>query len=132
MAQITRQQIQKINEKCKNNWELDLYYFLCHSEKTLQKIIEIDSENYLKFKLDYNYKNQICLHISKYHHKENEDFAISQGMGKQRLLDETQYSRRSISNIIEYTKILDNDELMKINSQTDVIRNGIVIPSEVF
>ena len=59
MAKITREQIQKINSKCKNGWELDIQFFIFHNEKTLKKIIELDEEHYLEFKIDYNYKNQI-------------------------------------------------------------------------
>ena len=33
MAKITREQIQKINNKCKNDWELDIQFFIFHNEK---------------------------------------------------------------------------------------------------
>lgn len=69
MAKITREQIQKINSKCKNSWELDIQYFIFHNEKTLKKIIKLDEEHYLEFKIDYNYKNQIVLFINKFYHK---------------------------------------------------------------
>lgn len=77
MARITRENVQKINSKCKNGWELDVEYYLYHGDKTLIKQIRLDDENYLQFAIRYNYKNQICLRISKYHHKEGDYFASS-------------------------------------------------------
>lgn len=103
-----------------------------HNEKTLRKIIELDTEHYLEFKLDYNYKNQISLRISKYYHKAGDNFASSSGLGKSRILEEAPASRKSINKLIEFTKTLTDDELMKINSETDVIRSPIFVPSEAF
>lgn len=132
MAKITREQIQAINSKCKNGWELDIQYFLFHNEKTLRKIIELDKEHYLEFTLNFNYKNQISLRISKFYHKAGDNFASSNGLGKSRILDETPAPRKSINKLIEITKTLNDDELMKINNETDVIRSPIFVPSEAF
>lgn len=132
MGKLTREQINTINGKCKNNWELDIQYFLFHNEKILKKIIELDTEHYLEFKLDYNYKNQISLRISKFYHKAGDNFASSSGLGKSRILEEAPASRKSINKLIEFTKTLTDDELMKINSETDVIRSPIFVPSEAF
>ena len=57
MAKITREQIQKINSKCKNSWELDIQYFIFHNEKTLKKIIELDNLNNKVIKLKQNIEN---------------------------------------------------------------------------
>ena len=132
MGKITREQIQKINSKCNNNWKLDTEYYLFHSEKTLIKHIYLDDKNYIQFKLNYNYKNQITLYFNKFHHKEGDYFAISNGLGKSRILDNTEFSRKNINNLIELTKKLTDDELMLINSQTDVIRSPIFVASEEF
>lgn len=132
MAKITREQIEKVNSSCKNGWELDLRYFLYHSEKTLKKIIELDTEHYLEFKLDYNYKNQIGLYINKFYHKTNDAFATSNGLGKKRILDETQAPRKNINKLIEYTKTLDNETLLNINSEIEVTKSPIFIASEEF
>lgn len=132
MGKITKQQIENINSKCSNSWELDLRYFLYHSEKTLKKVIELDSEHYLEFKLDYNYKNQIGLFINKFYHKTGDNFATSNGLGKKKILEETPAPRKSINKLIEFTKTLNDDELMKINNETDVIRSPIFVPSEAF
>lgn len=132
MAQITREQVQKINEKCSNEWGLDIQYFLYHNEKTLIKKIDLDEEHYLEFTLRYNYKNQISLHISKFHHKEGDYFATSQGLGKSRLLDNTEYSRKNVNNLIDFTKNLNDEELMTINAMTEVTRTPIFVASEEF
>lgn len=132
MGKITREQINTINEKCKNGWGLDIQYFIFHNEKTLKKIIELDTEHYLEFKLHFNYKNQIYLRISKFYHKAGDTFSSSSGLGKQKILKEIPESRKSINKLIEFTKTLTNDELMKINSETDVIRTPIFVSSETF
>ena len=132
MAKITREQIKKINSKCKKSWELDIQYFIFHNEKTLKKIIELDAEHYLEFKIDYNYQNQIVLFINKFYHKLGEDYATSNGLGKKKMLEETPESRKNINKLIEYTEKLTDEILMKINNETDVIRTPIFVPSEAF
>ena len=132
MAKITREQIQKINNKCKNGWELDIQFFIFHNEKTLKKIIELDEEHYLEFKIDYNFKNQIVLFINKFYHKLGEDYATSNGLGKKKMLEETPASRKSINKLIEYTETLTDEQLMQINSETDVIRTPLFVPTEAF
>ena len=132
MAKITREQIKKINSKCQNGWELDIQFFLFHNEKTLKKIIELDEEHYLEFKIDYNYKNQIVLFINKFYCKKGESYAISNGLGQKYILEETPVTRKSINKLIEYTETLTDEQLMKINSETDVIRTPLFVPTEAF
>lgn len=132
MAKITRERIQKINNKCKNGWELDIQFFIFHNEKTLKKIIELDEEHYLEFKIDYNYKNQIVLFINKFYCKKGENYATSNGLGKKKMLEETSASRKSINKLIEYTEKLTDEQLIQINSETDVIRTPLFVPTEAF
>ena len=132
MGKITREQIQKINEKCKNNWRLDVQYYLFHSEKTLIKHIQLDEEHYLEFALRYNYKNQITLHISKFFHKQGDYFASSNGLGKSKIIDNSQATRKNVNNLIELTKQFTDEELMRINAETEVIKSPIFVASEEF
>lgn len=132
MAKITREQIQKINEKCKNDWKLDVQYYLFHNERTLIKQIKLDDEHYLEFALRYNYKNQISLHISKFYHKQGDYFASSSGLGKSKIIDETQATRKNVNNLIEFTKTLNDEECMQINAETEVTKTPIFVPSEAF
>lgn len=102
-------------------------------EKTLIKCIKLDEEHYLEFRLEYNYKNQISLHISKFYHKQGEDYTSTSGLGKRKLLKETEAKRKTVDALIEYTKQLSNNTLMEINSKTTVSSgNGIIIASEDF
>ena len=76
MSKISKEQIQKINEKCKNNWKIDIQYLIFHNEKQLYKTLELDQEHYLQFELGYDSNNQIILRIFKYHHKQGDTFSM--------------------------------------------------------
>lgn len=132
MPKITREQIQKINEKCENDWGLDIQYFIFHNEKELIKKIDLDDESYLQFKIGYNWKNQISLYISKFYHKQGDYFATSEGLGKSKILDSAEHTRKSINNLIEYTKTLADYELMHLNAETRVTKSPMFIASEEF
>lgn len=82
MAKITREQITKINNMCSDEWMLDVDYYLFHNEKTLIKRIRLDDEHYLEYRLEYNYSNQISLHISKFYHKPQDTMASTSRYGK--------------------------------------------------
>lgn len=129
---MEEKQIENINNKCMNDWKLDIQYYVYHKEKILLKQIKLDDENYLEFTLRYNYKNQISLHISKFHHKIGEYFACSKGLGKSKILDETQVKRKNVNNLIEFTKFLNDEECMKINTEMQVIKSSIFVESEEF
>lgn len=133
MAKITKEQIDSINNQCMNGWELDFNYYLFHNDKTLVKHIQLDNEHYLEFKLMYNSLNQVKLHISKYYHKQGEPYASTNGMGKSKLLTETKVKRKSVNTLIEFTKTLNNEQLMNINLNTKVSSGyGLIIESEDF
>lgn len=131
MSKISKEQLQRINDKCKNNWRLDIRYLLFHSEKQLYKIIELDQEHYLQFELSYDWQNQIILRISKYYYRQGDSFATSNGLGKKKILSESQ-TRKNISMLIEYTSKFTDEELMRINSETEVIKSSIIVASENF
>ena len=132
MQMMTQQQVQDINNKCKNNWKFDVMYFKFHQEKELIKRINIDDESYLEFKLGYNYKNQIQLRISKYYTQKHIGTTTSEGLGKSKVLEETNYKRKGINNLIIKTQTLTDDELLKINTETKVDSGyGIVMPSRI-
>lgn len=133
MAKILTKQIQQINSACSNGWRLDTQYVLLHGEKRLIQQIHLDNENYLEFALQYNGENQITLYISKYNHKPNDIFAVSEGLGKRKILDTKSQKRKAIKELIAYTDELDNNKLMEINEQTPVSSGmGIFVPSDPF
>lgn len=133
MGKITQEQIKTINSKCMNDWRLDVQYYIFHNEKTLIKQIKLDYEHYLEFTLRYNCNKKISLHISKFYHKKNENYASTSGLGKSKILDETPAKTRNVNKLIELTKILNDEELLKINENTQVIKSsGLFIASEEF
>lgn len=133
MPSIKREQIQKINNECSNDWELDTFYYLSHGEKTLIKRIDLDEEYYLHFRLDYNSYNQINLRIDKYKIDKATGYGVSHGQGKYKILDETKAKRKNINKLIELTHELDNNKLMEIKQSASISSGyGIVEVSEDF
>lgn len=131
MGTIRKEEIQKVNSKCQNNWRLDVEYFLFHSEKKLYKRIDLDDENFLQFDLMYNYRNEKTLHISKYYHKKDDYFASSSGLGKFVKLSDSQ-ARKSINELIKMTEEFTDERLLQINSENEVYKNPIFVASEEF
>lgn len=131
MSKISKEQIQKINEKCKNNWKIDIQYLIFHNEKQLYKTLELDQEHYLQFELGYDSNNQIILRISKYHHKQGDTFSTSNGLGKKKILSNTQ-NRKNINALIEYTSKFTDEKLLNINSHTEVIQSSVILASDSF
>lgn len=130
---MTKKQVQELNNKCSSNWELDVFYFLNWNQKTLIKRIPIEDNNYLEFTLYYNNQNQITLNIGKFHQIEEKGIAISDGMGKTAILNETIFKRKNVNNLIEYTNQLTDNELLKINAEAKVKKSdGLFLQSEDF
>ena len=93
----------------------------------------MNETNYLEFRLYYDYKNQITIHISNFYHKPEATFASSNGMGKRKTLDETLYKRKNINNLIELTKELNDTKLLEINKTTPLASGyGLIAESEDF
>ena len=139
MANITPEQIVKldklnnINNMCSNEWMLDGQYFLYHKQKTLIKRIRLDTTQYLEYRLSYNSNNQTCLHISLFHHKPEDTFAYTSGMGKHKILDETPAKRKDVNKLILLTKELTTEKLLEINKNTPLATSyGIIEESEEF
>lgn len=133
MAKITKEQILKINNMCSNGWILDVEYYMYHNEKTLIKHIKLDKESYLEFALRYNYKNQISLHISKFYQEKGNSYASTQGMGKNKVLDEKQVKLKNANSLIAFTKSLNDEKLLEINKNTPLASGyGVIMQSEGF
>lgn len=118
MARITAKQITSVNSKCSNGWVMNVLYYSSFGEKTLIKRITLDEKNFLEFTLSYNSDNQISLRISKYSHKPNETFAVSTGLGKSVILDETQAKRKSVNNLIAFTEKLTDEKLLELEKDS--------------
>lgn len=118
MARITAKQITSVNSKCSNGWVMNVLYYSSFGEKTLIKRITLDEKNFLEFTLSYNSDNQILLRISKYSHEPNETFAVSTGLGKSVILDETQAKRKSVNNLIAFTEELTDEKLLELEKDS--------------
>lgn len=133
MGKITVDQVTKINNMCSNEWMLDVQYFHFHNEKTLIKRIRLDERNFLEYRLSYNSRNQICLHISKFTHEPQDEMASTSGMGKNKILVETPAKRKDVNKLILLTKDLTNERLLDINKNTPVATGyGLILQSEEF
>lgn len=124
MATLTSEEIQAIHSKCSNDWRLNRELYIYHEEKALTKQIDIDNENYIEFTIRYNSKRQIILTISKYYHKKNQRLAVTSGVAKRIMLEETPVKRKNVNNLINYTKELTENKLLELekSKETEVKR----------
>ena len=98
-----------------------------------EKEVKLDDENFLEFALRYNYKNQVSLHISKFYQAKGKEYASTNGMGKSRILEEVPVKRKSINNLIKFTKDLNDEKLLEINKNTKMATGyGLIESSENF
>lgn len=133
VTMVITNEVNTINNKCNNGWMLDVQYYMFHNERTLIKQIPIDDEHYLEFRLCYSNKKQILVHISKFHKKPNENYAVTTGLGKNAIIDETEYKRKNINNLLALTNRLNNFKLMELNKNTKVSSGyGLILESEDF
>lgn len=122
MANLTKEQIIKINEGCKNGFILDTQYFIFHNEKILEKIIELDEENYLKVHISFytnweNYRGDgyyINVNISKFYHKKDDYFSSSSGLGINLKLNGKIYTRRNFKELQKATENITDDLILDI------------------
>ena len=121
MANITREQVQKINEKMHNNWKFDLMHYLSNSgDKSATKRIELDEKHFIEAALWFSkkYENfrpvglEITLNISYYTAVGN-GLASSSGMGIFRKIPYTK-ARKSFADLQKLTAIIDDAYIMAI------------------
>ena len=133
MAKVSREKIDRVNSKCKNNWKFDTEYYLCFSKNALFKYIKIDEQHFLQFTLKYNTEKQIILRITKFDYNTETGLLSTSGLGKIKVLNETQAKRENINNLIELANKFSDDELLEMNKQTKVNKsNGLLLESEEF
>ena len=130
MSKITKQQIIKINEECQNNFKLDLQCLMMNEEKTLIKNIDIDEVFNIECKIEHT-KNEnnlynIYLKLSK-HKKISDKMTQLVSSYYTFILDNKEYKRRNIKDLIKYTELLNDEELQKYINKCDVLTNNDVI-----
>lgn len=118
---ITKEQVEKINERLHNGWTFDLWHFMTHSgEKTVCKKIALDDTHFIEANLwfDETYKNfrrdglEITLHISLFTGTLN-GTASSSGLGLFRRIP-YEKARRSFADLEKLTEIIDDAYIMGI------------------
>ena len=72
------------------------------------------------FILEENYQNQIILHINKYYINKEKSYTFCEGIGTSNILFKRRATRKNINNLIEFTKVLTDDELLKINKIREI------------
>lgn len=120
MAMLTKEQIQKYNEKMSNNWKFDLRHFYMHREKQPVKIIKLNDTEYIEAQLWFSEKYQnfrqvgleITLHISKFTSCGN-GMASSSGLGLFRRIPYNK-ARKSFADLQKLTAVIDDKYIMDI------------------
>ena len=129
MANITRERILKINGECKNDFVLDIQYYVMYGQYMLVKNIDLDDENYVKAYITfrdykdkanpykYTGKYQIYLNVSKWYHKKGDYFASSSGLGKSILLSEETFDKKAVKTLQKFTEHVTNEMIMQIYNE---------------
>lgn len=121
MANITREQVEKINKRLHNNWTFDLWYFMMHSgEKTVCKKIALDDTHFIKASLYFNetYRNfkrdglEITLHMARFTDIGN-GMASSSGLGLFRTIPYNKV-RKSFADLQKLTAVIDDKYIIDI------------------
>ena len=126
MASIKISKIKEINEGCKNNFQLDIQYYVCYKEYSLEKYDLIGNDLYKKYRLSYRehfdrVTNEYGCSYPKYdgtydivlninHSRKENKMIITEGLGKDILLEKG-ITRKAIKNLQEWTKKLDLENL---------------------
>ena len=143
MAKITREQINKINSKCENGFNLDVKYYLMRNDKELVKYIDMSEGRLLEAKLCYmddvdkivqdngitynqrNGKQRLTIHISLWS-KACESGFRSSGMGKFIKLDNVQ-DKKLMSVLQKNTSIFTDSKILELyNSYVAEVNNKIL------
>ena len=121
MAKITKDQVNKINAKCKNGFTLSLYTAIIHGEKCLEKDIRIDDSGILyrvslRFKEKYEEFRAIgvypVLEIEKYVPCKTEDVYQVLGVRSEKLGEIV--NRRSMKVLQDLTADYPDEKLVSL------------------
>lgn len=126
MASITRKQVESANSKLANGFELDVFYYLMHNEKTATKRIEIGENTFAELQLMYMDEHEnhggynvptgrqipVC-HVAK--QIKDGDFYQSFGLGRWVKIGEPQ-NKKLFSTLQKLSGTIDIDMMVKIAS----------------
>ena len=124
MPSITREQVQKINSKLANGWELDIRYYLIWGEKTAQLTIPQEDGGYIQGKLyidkvqDWHpgaYNGiQIKLNVSRWRKGLTEGTFTSAGLGRWIVFNRPDLTRALFSEVQKMTHEITAADVLSI------------------
>lgn len=126
MASIKISKIKEINEGCKNNFELDIQYYVCYKEYSLEKYDLIGNDLYKKYRLSYRehfdrvtneygcsypkYDGTYDIYLNINNSRKENKMIITEGLGKDILLEKG-ITRKTIKKLQEWTEKLNIESL---------------------
>ncbi|MGL4802008.1 MAG: hypothetical protein ACRC18_07055 [Cetobacterium sp.] len=124
MANITKEQVIKINSKCDNGFKLDIEYFLIHGEKRLNKQISINKNMMVECKIQFNteYENSQgynrptgklipTLQFTKWSRRDEDSLYTSSDWGKKKEISNERPARRNMALLQKLTSNFNEDTL---------------------
>lgn len=124
---ISREQVNKINEKMGNGWALDLWYLLMHGEKTAELKIPQEDGGYVQGKIyidkvtdwhkDAYNGIQIKINVSRYHKTHTEGCFAAYGLGHWIKINRPDLTRAMFSEVQKMTHDLTAEDIMEIYRQ---------------
>ena len=121
MAQITKDQVNKLNSKLVNGWKFNLKSFLMHQgEKSIVKTIDIDERKFIKASLYFNerynrYEKAIEINLNISLWTRAGDMATSEGLGLFRAIPYNK-PRKSYADLEKLSAVIDDAYIMDIYS----------------
>ena len=127
MASITKKRVIEINEKCENDFKLDIMYYVSYKDYKLQKYQEYEKDKFNSFRLGYRknmeYKTNeygctypvydetynIVLNYNRSYHENG--MIVSYGLGKDYILEKG-LKRKTIKDLQKWSNYL-NDKRLK-------------------
>lgn len=126
MARIEFAKINKINEGCENGFKLDVQYYVCYKEYTLEKYDLMQDNIYKKYRLSFRqhydyvvneygckypkYDGTYDVYLNINTSRREDKMIITEGLGKDVLLEKG-VTRKTIKKLQEWSSKLDIESL---------------------
>lgn len=127
--------INELNAKLVNGWKVDTWYYICHKEKQIEKIIPINEIEYYRFTINYSksYSDplyKMVMYLSKW--KKEGDFSTSHGLGKKLDLTQNIYKQRNFNKLADASILYTTEVLQKYieENRFNMVSGGGLIVEE--
>lgn len=127
MAKITREKVEKINDKMGNGWALDVWYYLVHGDKTAEIKIATEDGGYIQGKLyienvfdwheDAYNGVQIKLNVSRWHKGHADGVFTSSGLGHWVIFNRPDLKKAMFSEVQKMTNEISAEDIMAIAAE---------------